>query len=248
MAQLNDSTDNGAVQVARLWRPNPGLSLIGCLLAAGLSFLVVNQIHPVSPFEDLPELGAYPSAELLSQYRTAEYAFQTVNSAVNGSILGAFIGLLVGALTAAKRGLGAIVGGLAGALAGGLGGYVAGTLVVGAIYQSTPPSLLQSVGYLSLIWGLIGAAVCGAMAAIHNRSQILTAVVTGALVATLGALLYNVVASILFPMSNLVYLTPKTMNERLVWAMCFGIALGVGIGFGFRNAQPAQPKADIEVA
>ena len=248
MAQLNDLTDNGPEQVAQLWRPNLGLSLVGCLLAAGLSFLVVNQIHPVAPFEDLPELGAYPSAELLAQYKTAEYAFQTINSAVNCAILGAFIGLFVGVLTAANRVLGAVVGAIAGAVAGGLAGYVGGTLVAGAVYQSTTPSLLQCVGYLSLVWGLIGAAVCGAIAALHNRAQVLSAIVTGALIAALGALLYNVVASILFPMSNLVYLTPKTMNERLVWAMCFGVAMGIGIGFGFRNAKPAQPKTGVEVA
>lgn len=233
---------------ARIWRPHPILGLLSCVLAAGLAYLVVERIYPVFAFEDLPEMGPYPSAELTAQYAAAEYAFQSSNGAVNCAILGALVGLFVGLFTSTNRVAGGIVGALAGVVAGAAGGYIAGYLSAAAVLKAAAQSLLQSVGYLSIPWGLIGAFVCGAIAALHNKSQILSALVIGIVVAVLGALAYNMITSILYPMSNLVLTTPKASNERLIWALSFGVALGLGVGLGFRSAKPPVAKDIVDVA
>ncbi len=241
MSQAADHLDSMSQPAMPAWRPQPVLAVIACVVAAALAFAVVNQLHPVFPFEDLPEQGPYPSAELMAQYKAAEYAFQSSNGAVNGGVLGALMGLLVGALTASRRVAGIAMGLIVGAAAGALGGYVAGNLVAGAIYQAGSQSMVQSVGYLTIYWGLIAAAVCGAMAVVHNPRQLPAAILTGLVIAAIGAILYNVVASLVFPLANLVLITPNTASERLVWALCFGIALGVGIAFGFR-AKDSTPR------
>jgi hypothetical protein len=156
--------------------------------------------------------------------------------------------LLIGALTTTKRALGAIVGLVVGASCGAIGGYVSGNLVAGNIYQAGQQSLLQSVLFMTIAWGLIAAGLFGAMAAIHHRSQILTGVIFGLIVAAAAALLYNVAASILFPMSNLILITPKTTSERLVWTLSFAVVLGIGLGLGFRSSNPPPPKPVVDVA
>lgn len=219
------------------WRPSPIIGLLSCLIGAGLAYLVINQVHPIFPMEDLPEMGPYPSAELVAQYTAAEYAFQSSNSAMNCAILGAIVGVLVGLLTASNRVVGGLIGALAGALAGGLGGYLGGIFAASAIVRAGEQSLWQSVGFLSIAWGLIGIAVCGGMASIHSKSQIPSALIIGTIAGILGALAYNMIASILYPMSNLVLITPLTSGERLAWALSFGTMLGIGIGIGFRQAK-----------
>lgn len=226
------------------WRPSPILGILSCLFGAGLAYLVINQVHPIIPMEDLPDMGPYPSAELVAQYTAAEYAFQSSNSAINCTILGALVGVLVGLLTASNRVLGGLTGALAGAVAGGLGGYLGGLFAASAIVSAREQSLLQSVGFLSIAWGLIGFAVCGAMAAIHSKSQIPSALIIGIVAGILGALAYNMIASILYPISNLVLITPVTAGERLTWALSFGTTLGVGIGFAFRNAKSSSVLRD----
>lgn len=225
------------------WHPHPLLALIACVLASGLAFAAVNAIYPYVPREDLPPMGPYPSAELIAQYNKAEIAFRTANDAINGSILGALTGLLLGAFTSRSRALGAIVGLVSGAAAGALGGYFGGNLVAGAINSAGAQSTVQSVGFLTLLWGLIVAIICGALAAIHNARQIPFALIAGLVIAGIAAVVYNVAASVAFPMSNLVLLTPNTTSERLVWALSFGIILGIGIAFGFRPGPAKQVAA-----
>lgn len=231
------------------WRPNPILGLLSCILAAGLAYLVIDQVHPSFPFADLPEMGPYPSAELVAQYTAAEYEFQTKNSAVNCAILGALVGLFVGLFTATNRVLGGIVLALIGAVAGLAGGYVAGNLAAAAIVKAGEQSLLQSVGYLSLVWGLIAGTLCATLIGLHNKSKALSGLMTGVIVGILGALTYNMITSIVSPMSNLVLITPKETGERLIWALSFGAVLGIGVAFGFRNVHPSARKnaADQEL-
>ncbi len=229
---------------SRLWRPHPLLGIVVCIAASGLAYLVIDWAHPLVPMEDLPDMGPYPSAEMVARYNAAEYAFQTSNGAINCSILGALVGLLVGLVTSSRRCCGGVVACIAGVLAGAVGGYIAGYFTAGAIIKAAEQSLLQSVGYLSIAWGLIAACVCGVLACIHSKSQILSGIVIGIVVAILGALAYNMVASILFPMSNLVLITPKESGERLVWALSFGTALGLGVGLVFEVPSLWYPTAD----
>jgi uncharacterized membrane protein YeaQ/YmgE (transglycosylase-associated protein family) len=227
----------------RPWHPSVIATLLAGLIGGAAGLLLLNGLHPVFPLADLPELGPYPSKELIEKYSVAEYAFRSRNGATDCGILGGCLGLFFGLLTAGNYRVKAMISSaLAGVLAGAIGGYVVGLMVAASIVSSAEQSLLQSTTYHAMIWAPIGAAISGAIALLHSPRQLLPALLAGLVGGIVGSIAYNVLASILYPLSNLSIITPDTLMERLVWIGSGVLGLGACLLFGLRSA-PARPQA-----
>lgn len=220
------------------FQPRAVATVLAGVVGGGLGFLVIHWLHPLHPLPQLPELGAYPSAALLEQHTIAETEFRSFNGAMDCGILGGCLGLLVGLVASTRRRfLTAAAAGASGALGGALIGFVVGQVVAYGINHSWQQSLLYSTVYHALIWGVIGIAVNGAVVATQNPRQMMGAILAGIIGGVLGALAYNSLSSIMYPMSNLSIITPVTASERLLWIMTCVISLSLCLVFGLRRKQ-----------
>ena len=238
-ASLNaNSAKNGAA----LW-----LALIGGLLGGVIGFLIVNAAHPVLAFEDLPELGMSASAELVARYHAAEYAFRSGNGAVDCGILGGCVGLVIGLFTVRRRALGAIVTGIIGLAFGALAGFIIGRFVATSLIASAPQTLAQSAFYHGTIWGLIGGGIGGCVGLLNRSPAFANLTIFGLIGGLLGAIVFNIVAPIVAPASNLSILTPASAAERIVWIGSSAICIGLFIGLALRDSQTQRSQKTAEV-
>ncbi len=246
IAAGQSTADSSLVSVARPTNAALWMALVGGLLGGLIGFVVVNAAHPVLPFEDLPELGMSPSAELVKRYHVAEYAFRSGNGAVDCGILGGCLGLVIGLFTVRRRALGAIVTGVAGLALGALAGFVIGRFVATALITSVPQTLAQSAFYHGAIWGLIGAGIGASVGLLNRSSAFLNLTIFGLIGGVLGAIVFNIVAPIVAPASNLSIITPASAAERIVWIGSAAVCIGLFVGLGLRDAQKQRSETTAE--
>ncbi len=227
-------------------RPTPSVAF--CLAAGILTLVGLLATFPVFPLPDLPELGLSPSAEVLKLHSDAQLAFRSRNYAVVFGMLGLLMGVACGMATSqGKRLPSALAGGLAGSLAGAIAGYFAGTAVAGILSSGENQSLVQSGIWHFVVWAALAACIAFVIGFIHGGFKL---AVTGGLIGLLSgifvSLAWNLVGSIAFSKSNLIYLMPEKTVERIVWICASAAVLGAALSIGFKPAPP-KPSAVAEV-
>ncbi len=228
------------------WQVSIPLALLACLVSAAAGEALAHLLYPSFPYAKLPEVGYNPTPELAAKHRAAEHDFQSLNAAVTYAILGGCFGLLVGALTANGKNLrAALAGGIGGTLAGAVTGYLVGHLVADAILSNTPKSMGWTVLVHFLIWGQIAAVSFAAIASMYGRQHILKALIIGEIGGLVASLLYNLAASNVFPMDNLVLLMPETTEHRYLWAFSLILVLGASLIIGFRGKATKPAGAGV---
>lgn len=219
------------------WQPAVWQLLLGAVLAGILGFLVINQIHPYYPLPELPELGPYPSKKLLDEHKAAELDFHRHNEAVNCGVLGGLLGLFTALFAAKRKVVSCLVSSVLGVVAGSGIGHVIGEMAANSINQSTQQSLPQSLSYHSAVFAVISLAVWGSITLINRPSRILPAVISAVVGGVLGALIYNVVCSLTFPLSNLSIITARTTTERAIWVTSCALGLAICWALGARSSK-----------
>lgn len=246
VATRQSPVDSSLTVVAKTTNAGLGMALVGGVLGGVIGFLVLNATHPFFPFEELPELGMTPSAELVKQYHQAEYTFRSSNGAVDCGILGGCLGLLMGIFAVQRRALGAIVTGVVGLAFGAIAGFVIGRLVGNALINSVPQTLAQSAFYHGTVWGSIGVGVGACVALLNRSSAFLNTSIFGLVGGVLGAIVFNIVAPIVAPAANLSILTPETAAERGVWIGSAAVCIGLFVGLALRDLQKQRLQKTAE--
>ena len=228
--QIDSQQKNG-------WMPGIVGSLSACILGGLLSFIVLEMLAPIFPFADLPELGPTPSAKLIQEYHKAEFAFRSNNGAADCATIGLCIGALMGLVTVrTKRVLSMIAGGIGGLIGGAIAGYLIGDLVAHGLIFKAEQTVLRSTLFHLAVWASIAVGFAFAICLVHpNVKQSLAALIAGLVSGAMASISYNALGSILYPMSDLSFIVPNSLNERVLWFATGAIALGVGFGMGTRS-------------
>lgn len=224
------------------WSPGLFNALAACLLGGICGYFVLNSFVPIFPFAELPEMGAFPSEELITQYKQAQYAFRSNNGAIDGAILGLCFGAFLGLLTVrTRRILSVVAGGIGGLIGGAVAGYCVGNFAAHGLINKTDQTILQSTLFHFLIWASIAVALSlGISMAQSSPTKQTIAGLTAALVAgAIASISYNAIASTLFPLANLTFISPATAMERMLWIATGSIALAIGFGMGLRVSKSA---------
>lgn len=225
-------------------------SVIGCVIAAIVSILVVDRlvVLTVEPIN-------MPNDEQLAEYNAARAAFRFTKATVDVSIIGAMFGLFAGLLGIRKL-PGTLLATATGAISGALGGY----LSVAAVmyfegFRDVPPvwagvsidPLLQAFLAQCLVWCLIGIGVGGGLLLLSGRGvkSCGLGAIGGLIGGLAGACLYAILSSVIFSSSNNVYVRPAQWGELLLWASIGGFAVAAGI---VRAVSPGKSMPDSSPA
>lgn len=231
---------------AVVWAPSLGTS-IGAMLVGGLVTVgIITSIHPVFEIVALAELPIDPSTEQMTEYKKVHVDFYGGNYAVYLSILGGLLGITIGLLTTpGKRLLSAVTGAIPGAICGALAGYLGGTQTADAIVRAADQSIVISSCLGFVVWAAIVAPICIAVGTVQGgAAQAVKAAVAGLLGCVLAVVAQVLVFALAFPGTNLIYLVPQTLAERLCWVVVSGLVIGLMLSIGMKP----ETKTEIDDA
>lgn len=246
---VNDEPQSGLGEApdAKSWQPGLGASVAACLLSGAVAFGVLLKLHPLYTLPELPELGMYPSPELIKQYHEAYSDFGAKNGSVDCAILGGCLGLFFGLLTAtSKRLVGAIAGSVSGVLAGAAIGYLIGKQLANDFNLGASQSITQTTMYHFAVWGGICLVVFSGISLIYKRKELGNAIAAALIGGLFASAVYNVISGIVFPTLRITVpsITPPEMSNRILWIVCCSLTIGLCLGGGtlYSKLRPSANK------
>ncbi len=240
--------DASGLKTTDSWQPGLLSSIVACLVGGAVTFAVLLKLHPLFTLPELPELGMYPSPELIKQYQEAYSEFGSKNGAVDCAVLGGCMGLAFGLLTAnGKRVVGSIAGAVSGVLAGSAIGFFVGMQLASDFNGGTNQSITLATMYHFAIWGGICLVVFSAISLMYKRKNLSNAIAAALIGGLFASAVYNVISGIMFPTmrSFVPSITPTEMNNRILWIACCSLTVGLCLGCGtaYAKLRPETGKA-----
>lgn len=213
--------------------PKTILCFVACVIGCLLGTILIHFVDPFFQLQYTKELGISPPPEEIQQYRAATRDYWVKNYSLNFAMLGGTLGLCAGFLTtSSRRYLSAPAGALVGSCIGALAAYASSTFVVEAILANSDQSLLLAVALHGSIWAsMFGAIVFAIGLTQFDIGAALNGLLFGGILGFSAAIAYLIIFSFVFPRTDLTHLIPRTIIERITWALIIAIVLGAGLSF-----------------
>lgn len=175
--------------------------------------------------------------------REAERLSAIRSVAAFGAVLGLAMGVVSGLTARGTRA--AVVAGAVGLVAGGIAGAVAPIAALPLFEAMRTPGKQELLPVLLMhvaLWAPVGAAAGLAFGLGRSSSPapIAGAAVTGALGGAIGAVVFQVVGTLAFPLSGVDTLRPTTLVSRLASRLL--VAASIGLVVGSTAAGPPDPN------
>lgn len=219
--------------------PGRNMKQILAIVCAGLVATVVGYFGAIQygTFFTLPEeladTGSNVSAEVLQKVEAASSAAKEKNLALVASIYGAGLCLLsaiVAGLVARGRPLlGGIVGLLAGTVAGAAGG-MSDMRIYSALRAAETSTFLSTITAHASLWCMIALAFGIAVSVATRGQQAVQLGGVSILMGCIAAVLFPIVAAVVFPTANSELPRPAEAHLNWVWFGMPSILLGLGAG------------------
>jgi hypothetical protein len=228
---------------SRLWL---GAVLTAVVAAVGAWLLGESGLMSVAPVKvAVPTAGVIIMAPTTATTRAANVQTAARQFGAFGALLGLLLGLMGGWSRGGARP--AVVAAFVGLFAGGMTGAVAPLIVVRAYFRwfgdgtdELIPSMLLHTG----LWTAFGAAAGLALAiGSGDRRQLAWAALGGATGAVLGAVLYDLLGAVVFPLDQTGEPLAATRRARLLEFLLPGAAIGAVAALGARLARTGQQSA-----
>ncbi len=233
------------------WPPSIVRLVVGALVAAGLSFLVLKTLFPtfVVPTEILavPEQGPTWVYERLEK---AKYEVDGKNFALVFGISGALLGVCCVLFAFGAKSIKAIlVGAVASGGFGVLGAFLSNwmfntmrlnsgksTILLGISLDGMAQSIL---GY-ALLWSFIGLGVGLGIGAVRSIGKSVIAGVSGFVGGALGAMLYVILTSQISIGTVMNQVLPTGTVPQVIWLVFFMLVIAGCIALGSGEKRPKK--------
>ncbi len=234
--------------VVAKWPPSIIRLLLGAIVAAALSFIVLKTIHPVFVLpEDIAKVPEQAPIEVYEKHDKAQYEADGKNYSIVFGTAGVIFGLssvvLAFGLNSPKALLVAFVS--AGGL-GAMGAYLSNWMFNNmratsgrkATLLGIPlDSMTQSIIGYALVWSFIGMGVGLGVGAARGFSKSLVAGVSGALGGALAAMLYVVLTAQISIGTTMNQVLPFGDVSQATWLVLFAVVIAACIALGSGEKQ-----------
>jgi hypothetical protein len=242
--QSNVDASNGVAK----WPPSILRLVLGAIVAAALSFIVLKTIHPVFVLpEDIAKVPEQAPIEVYEKHDKAQYEADGKNYSVLFGIAGALFGLSSVLLTFGPKSIKAL--GVAVVSAGGLG--VVGAYLSNWMFNNMRAtsgrkstlmgipldSMMQSIIGYSLTWSFIGLGVGLGVGATRGFSKSLVAGISGFVGGALAAMLYVIFTAQFFMRTTMNQVIPYDDVSQAIWLVVFAVVIAICISLGSGEKQ-----------
>ncbi len=224
---------SGQLPRVRVW----ALALTAGVIAGFASWLIGETIHGRFAPPD-GRTGVRLSPTQIKSLRTARNAAEAFEATIAFGALGAVLGLALGLAggCARRSAQGALIAAIAGTIFGGAAGAIVPRVILPIYYWLHNPDrddLMLAVLTHGGNWCVIGAAAGAAFGiGLGGRGRTLRALLGGLLGATAGALVYEIVGALAFPLDGTSEPVSATWVTRLFARLAVAILASAGAAIG----------------
>jgi hypothetical protein len=224
--------------LVRVW----ALALMAGLIAGFTSWLIGEAIHnrfgPPTLVNTAGPSGGFLSAPEVHKLDMAKRAAQTLDATLVFGSLGAVLGLVLGLAGGFARGSAraALTAAIGGSILGGIVGAAVTNVILPTYFRILNPDtndLIVGILFHLLISSAIGAVGGAAFGTgLGDRSCAVRAAVGGLLGAAAGALVYEMVGALAFPLAETSSPISATWGPRLLARLAVTTLASVGVAMG----------------
>lgn len=225
------------------WPPSILRLVLGAIVAAALSFIVLKTIHPVFVLpEDIAKVPEQAPIEVYEKHDKAQYEADGKNYSIVFGIAGVIFGLSSVLLSFGMNSLKALLVAIvsAGGL-GALGAYLSNWMFNNmratsgrkATLLGIPlDSMTQSIIGYALVWSFIGMGVGLGVGTARGFSKSIVAGVSGALGGALAAMLYVILTAQISIGTTMNQVLPLGDVSQAIWLALFAVVIAICISLG----------------